>query len=280
MKNVLIAGCGDIGSRIGLILHGEGHAVWGIRRNAALIPKPIQAVEGDLTRPGTWGSLPDRLHWLIYAAAAGGLAEESYRAAYVDGLGHALARATEAGVSRVLFTSSTSVYDQSAGEEVDESSPAKPSRYTGRILLEAEGVLAKLTIPHIALRYGGIYGPGRTRLLDRVRNGDARLPRAPQYTNRIHADDAAGAAAHLMRVESPAAIYNGTDEEQTDLREVYAWIAERLGTPPPEHDVGPASSSKRGSKRVRSDRLRKTGFVFRYPTFREGYEALIEEETP
>ncbi len=278
MKNVLIAGCGDVGSRIGLILADEGHAVCGLRRNAAKIPHPIKPVAGDLTRPSTWGALPARIDWLIYAAAASGSGEDAYRAAYVDGLGNAIARAREAGVSRVLFTSSTSVYGQTNGEEVDESSPTEPSRYTGRILLEAESVLAELTVPNIALRYGGIYGPGRTRLLDRVRDSSARTPRTSQFTNRIHADDAARAAAHLMRVKSPAAIYNGTDCDQADLREVYEWIAKRLGVPPPAHDEGSAAAG-RGSKRVRSDRMRATGFVFRYPTFREGYGAMIEDET-
>ncbi|NNE09362.1 MAG: NAD-dependent epimerase/dehydratase family protein [Gemmatimonadetes bacterium] len=278
MKNVLIAGCGDIGSRIGLILADEGHAVWGVRRNAAKIPHPITPVAGDLTRPASWGELPARIDWLIYAAAASGPGEDAYRAAYIEGLGNAIERARGAGVSRVLFTSSTSVYGQANGEEVDESSPTEPSRYTGRILLEAESVLAELTVPHIALRYGGIYGPGRTRLLDRVRDGSARTPRAPLFTNRIHADDAARAAAHLMEVESPAAIYNGTDCEQADLRDVYEWIAKRLGVPPPAPDESGATAG-RGSKRVRSDLLRGTGFVFRYPGFREGYGAMIEDES-
>ena len=30
-----------------------------------------------------------------------------------------------------------------------------------------------------------------------------------------------------------------------------------------------------GNKRVKSDRLVESGFEFRYPTFREGYESVI-----
>ena len=41
--------------------------------------------------------------------------------------------------------------------------------------------------PSCVLRLGGIYGPRRTRLLERVRAGRATIaPGPPRYTNRIH----------------------------------------------------------------------------------------------
>jgi hypothetical protein len=35
--------------------------------------------------------------------------------------------------------------------------------------------------------------------------------------------------------------------------------------------------SERGSKRCRNDRLLASGYAFRFPTFREGYAALLAQ---
>ena len=36
--------------------------------------------------------------------------------------------------------------------------------------------------------------------------------------------------------------------------------------------------SSRGNKRCRNDRLLESGYVFQYPSFREGYRAVLEAE--
>ena len=93
----------------------------------------------------------------------------AYRRAYVEGLVNLLARLPTPG-PRVIFTSSTSVYGQDDGSWVDEASPTLPPRETGRILLEAEAALSGSGRDFSILRLGGIYGPGRTRLLETVRD--------------------------------------------------------------------------------------------------------------
>ena len=62
---------------------------------------------------------------------------EAYRRIYVDGLRNAFAGFEP---RQVLFTGSTSVYAQTDGSWVDESSETRPNRETGRILLEAEAM--------------------------------------------------------------------------------------------------------------------------------------------
>jgi hypothetical protein len=60
---------------------------------------------------------------------------------------------------------------------------------------------------------------------------------------------------------------------------VLQWLAGALGAPPPRavgaHD--PALRPPRSNKRCRNDRLLATGYRFEYPTFREGYRALLNE---
>ena len=53
---------------------------------------------------------------------------------------------------------------------------------------------------------------GRTRLIDKARSGDTAAGAA--WTNRIHRDDAAAAAVHLLTMEAqPLTLYLGTDDE-------------------------------------------------------------------
>ena len=269
-----------MGTALGLLLTRDGHTVWGLRRHKGDLPASILPFEADLTSPPTLGDLPPELDFVFYTAAAGGTSDEAYRAAYVDGLRcllNALA-AQRQRPRRVFFTSSTGVYAQSEGEWVDETSPTEPEDFTGRRLLEGERLLLGGPFAATVLRLGGIYGPGRTRLIESVRRGEAVCaPDPPSYTNRIHRDDCAGALAHLMSLASKDEVYLGVDDEPAERCEVLRWLAARLGVPPPR--VEPSSSagprSARGSKRCRNAKLRAAGYQFRYPTFREGYAAIL-----
>src|SRR5688572_28639829 len=167
MANILIAGCGYVGTALGLRLATAGHVVWGMRRSAAEPPPSIRYLAADLTAPQTLQDLPPRLDAVFYTAAPHGADEAAYRAIYVDGLRHlleALARQHQSP-QRVFFTSSTAVYAQSAGEWVDETSPTDSWHFTGSRVLEGERLLLDGPFPATVLRLGGIYGPGRTSLI-------------------------------------------------------------------------------------------------------------------
>ena len=126
-KTLMIAGCGDVGSRLGQQLNAAGWTVYGLRRNVALLPQGIRPVAGDLHAdacPTAWPS--EALDYLVYCAAATDHDEAGYRAAYVDGLRRVLGWLAQQGQrpKRVLFVSSSGVYGQQHGEWVDEQSPA------------------------------------------------------------------------------------------------------------------------------------------------------------
>lgn len=290
-KNVLIAGCGDLGQRIGRQLRQEGHTVWGLRRSARSL-EPLRALQGDLgdeeSLDQAFESVPSDFDLVVYAVAADRFDDAAYRRAYVDGVVHlrrALARRAGKDPSgpvadRCLYVSSTSVYGTMDGSVVDETSPAEPPGFGGRRLLEGEAAARSLAPVAVALRLGGIYGPGRERLLRTVRDGSAVCYDAPtQWTNRIHVDDAARAAVHLIGHESPEPLYLGVDDAPSADGEVKRWLARRLGVAePPPAESGPSSTSRRmrSNKRCSNARLRASGFELDYPTYREGYGALID----
>jgi nucleoside-diphosphate-sugar epimerase len=284
MANILIAGCGYVGTALGLRLVEAGHIVWGIRRSAEGLPPGIRHLAADLTAPHTLQELPPALDVVFYTAAPNGSDEAAYRAIYVDGLRYVLEALVRQHQSprRVLLTSSTAVYAQSAGEWVDETSPTEPQHFTGRRVLEGERVLLDGPFPATVLRLGGIYGPGRTSLIERVRQGLAACREGlPLYTNRIHRDDCAGALHHLMTLPQPDSHYIGVDHESADYCDVLRWLAAQLGGPSPRVEASSAMDSRRHrtNKRCRHDKLIASGYVFHYPTFREGYAALLAQVT-
>ena len=232
-----------------------------------------------MAKEATLRDLPTRLDYVFYTASASGQTEGAYRAAYVDGIRNLLASVLkqEQPVRRIFFTSSTSVYGQCDGEWIDETSPTEPTRFQGRVMLEAEGLLRASPIPAVILRLAGIYGPGRTRLIDSVRDGSLKIPQAGSvYTNRIHRDDAAGVLQYLMRMEEPENLYLGVDNAPCDLREIAQWLAQRLTTElQPTDSPEEPGDRPRTSRRCRNTRLRETGYAFVYPTYREGYAAVL-----
>jgi nucleoside-diphosphate-sugar epimerase len=173
----------------------------------------------------------------------------------------------------VLFASTTGVYGQTAGERVDESSPTEPTRFTGRAMLEAESIVAARGAGATSLRLGRNYGPGRGRLHDQVRHREAECA-AGVFTNRIHRDDAASAFDVVLGCESPPPVLNVVDDDPAERCAVLAWLAARLGAPPPRH-VDAAARTRVDNKRVANARLRALGWAPAFPSYRDGYAALL-----
>lgn len=277
MARVWIAGCGDLGRATGTLLAASGHEVLGLRRRPPGGPEAagFEYAAADLTDPGSLAALPGEPDRLVYTPAAPARSEGDYRATYLRGLENILASLAERGCrpERLVFVSSTAVYGEVAGEWVDETTPCHPDEFRGRTLRAAEETALDVPGGHVA-RLAGIYGPGRTALLRRVREGRACRP--GRFGNRIHRDDAARMLVHMLIGNPGHRVMLGVDDEPAPECEVMTWLADRMGVPAPAVDE--TAESGRGNKRCANGRLRASGFEFRYPTFREGYGAMLEEE--
>lgn len=275
-----MAGAGYVGFVLAERLLGLGYEVTVLRRSDAPAPAGAHRFRADLTVPGALDALPDA-DVVFYLASADTRNDAAYAAAYVAGVSRLVERLSRqpAAPRRLLYVSSTAVYGQQQGEWVDEASPTEPLDFSGRRLIEGEAAARGAAYPCTVLRLGGIYGPGRVSLLERVRSGAARS--TPRFTNRIHRDDAAAALAHLAALpDAPPAVV-GVDCAPASADEVLAWLAERLGVAKPS-SVPPASPAERPlsgrsatNKRCSNALLLASGFRFRYPTYREGYEGLF-----
>lgn len=266
--DVLLVGCGDLGADIGLRLSHRGHCVVAIRRRADLVPAPLLGVSADLTReaPG----LPDLgLKYLVIALTARPRTEEAYRATYVDGLRRALDAldAADQQPSRAVLISSTGVFGVTTpNTPCTEDTPPSPNDGPAQVLLDAERLFSARVPQGTILRLSGLYGRGPSRLADQVRAAGVRDPH--RWTNRIHRDDAAAAAVHLLtRSQPPGPLYLGTDDEPAMMGDVATFLAERLDAPA----APPASPEQGHGKRISNALLRRSGWTPTFPTFREGY---------
>lgn len=184
------------------------------------------------------------------------------------------------------YLSTTGVYGDRGGAQVDEASPLTPSTTRGARRLLAEQQWTALSLPLHIFRLAGIYGPGRNQLVS-LREGKARRIIKPgQIFSRIHVEDIATTLAASIAKPNPGAAYNVCDNEPSPPQDVITFAAELLGmTPPPEIAFADATLSPMAksfyaeSKRVSNKRLREELAVkLKYPTFREGLAALLVED--
>ena len=277
MPRILIAGCGYVGQATADLFHAAGWTVEGWTRSAEsaakLSAKPYPVYAINVADRDQVYARDGMLDAVIHCASSGGGGLDAYRQVYLNGARSLLDRF--AG-SKVIFTSSTSVYAQRDGSWVTEKSETKPARETGRILLETEQLV--LAQGGVVARLAGIYGPGRSALLSKFLAGSAIIdPENDRFINQVHRDDIATALFLLLDRPSPAReIYNVVDDQPILQSECYRWLAAKLNRPIPP--MGRSTTApKRGAsnKRVSNARLRHLGWIPRYPTFAEAMEKSI-----
>ncbi|NKC12384.1 MAG: sugar nucleotide-binding protein [Gammaproteobacteria bacterium] len=273
---ILLAGCGYVGIALAARLKSAGAQPIALRRSVEDLPSDLPAVRADLTTGEGLAAIPRDIAAIVYLASADERTAKAYRAAYVDG---PLRLAERIPSVPFIFVSSTSVYGQDDGSWVDEYSATTPSRVTGALIVEGEVALCRLERRTTIVRFGGIYGPGRGRLLRSVAQGTPCIEEPPQYTNRIHRDDCAAVLAHILMLSAADNLYLAVDDEPSPQHVVCDWLAKRLGVPPPpRRTLVTRRDFAAGSKRVSNRRLRNTGYTFEYPSFRQGYAAILSGE--
>lgn len=287
-EKLWIFGCGDLGARLALQLDKKSYSVFGVRRNplVALARKRRADVvnwrRGDATREeDILRLLSDGADVVLATFTPDEYTEGGYRRAYVE-TARALAAALpqlEKPPRLVIWVSSSRVYGQGGDQWLDEETPAVPNGFQGNALLAAEEIICSAVPQAVVLRFAGIYGPGRDRLLSQVRAGRCAPPEPPQFSNRIHVDDCIGFIAHLMERQktgwSPERVYIGADNEPVPMHELQQWLARAMGYTG-AHLREYVTTSQRRSKRLRNRRMLATGYALKYPDYRAGYSALLD----
>ncbi|MEN9841997.1 MAG: hypothetical protein RL376_1797 [Verrucomicrobiota bacterium] len=293
----MVFGAGYVGGALARRALAEGWRVTALTRNPATAAELRAAgcavVIAELASNDWWDAaeLQAGAERVAVTVASGGGGAAGYRRSYVDGLASVVAwgaRVLERGAGsggrgvcgHLIYTSSTSVYPQDGGVRVTEADPVGGEADTTQALIEAERIAAKWP-GRVAtvLRLAGIYGPGRTYLVEQVRSGEV-AGRADFHLNLIHREDILGGMEKVWaRSEARGAeVFNLADAGAATKGEVVAWLAARLGVAEPRFTGAPAG----GRRMVTPDRVVDAGRAREvlgwrpaYPTYREGYAEIL-----
>lgn len=264
-----VLGFGDLGQRLFKRVADQYQCIALSRSDK---PGPWQWRQTDAGNSQSLAAAIVDLDYLVISMVPQERSEQGYQQAYVKPIKDLIALDRD-GVALpfIIFVSSTSVMHQNQGEWVDERSPCQPQRYNGQCLLEAEKLLQDSRLKFTVLRFSGIYGPGRHRLITMVQENTSTA-KTELWTNRIHADDCAAVLAHLIKIKANGELFIGTDQQPVCDAEVKQFIAVQLGLAAPA-----MSEPGLGGKRCRNQKLLDSGYQFIHPSYQEGYKKMIRE---
>jgi nucleoside-diphosphate-sugar epimerase len=263
MNHLLIAGAGFLGSEIARLAAPDFHISTLTKSGGG------GALACDLSNPAAIQNLPSQIHTpdlIIFSASSGRGGPEAYRSIFLEGT--RILKETFPN-AHLLFTSSTSVYHQTEGEEVHESSPTDPDRETSRILLQTEASV------DTAARLGGLYGPNRSVVLRKFLDDTAIIEEdGRRILNQIHVTDAARACLFLATGRH-SGIFNVTDNTPMSQLACYTAMARHFGKSLPP--VGERNLSRKRAwthKLVKNNKLRDLGWEPLYPSFLDALDNL------
>ncbi|MDR7275916.1 NAD-dependent epimerase/dehydratase family protein [Catenuloplanes atrovinosus] len=171
MRVVVTGAAGLVGTAAATALDKAGWTVRGTDR----APGRWVDVPGDLRDPRIRADAVRDTDTLVHVAALhaphlGTVPDSEFWAVNVDATAALLGEATRAGVRRIVYISSTSVYgralvpDRSAAVWVDENLPPRPRDVYDDTKLAAERLIATGPIPHVTLRIARCF-PERPHVL-------------------------------------------------------------------------------------------------------------------
>jgi nucleoside-diphosphate-sugar epimerase len=277
MMSKLIIGCGYLGLQIAEQWLARGEHVFGTTRRqervTELAEQGIEAIVCDVLNPGSLARLP-AVDVVVHGVGLDRQAGYTMRQVYVEGLANVLSALP--GTPRFIHISSTSVYVQTDGGEVDETSLTEPTDEQGKVVFEAEQVVRRRRPDAIILRFAGIYGPGRLIRARDLQAGRLLAVDPEKWLNLIHVEDGAQAVIAAGDRGRPGTIYNVSDGYPVRRRDFYTTLAELLDAsaprfvPPPE----PVPLSEKINRQIVSSKLRyDLGVELLYPNCFEGLPA-------
>ncbi len=305
---VVIGGAGLIGSHIVDALTRQDvkkviifdNFARGSRANldAALKDPRVQVFEagGDILHPDVLASALAGADGVFHLAALWLLHCHEYPSAAFDvnikGTFNVMDACVRAGVKRLVYSSSASVYGDAVEEPMTEDHPFNNRNFYGATKIAGEAMLraynARYKLPFVGLRYMNVYGPRQDmkgayiavimKMLDAIDNGDAPviLGDGSEAFDFVAVEDCAAANICAMQADIVDRFYNVGTGQKTTLRQLAETLLELTGSSQPiryrERSEATLVRNRVGSTERAK---REIGFSAEIP-LREGLQCLID----
>lgn len=258
---ISILGCGWLGLPLAKRLLEEGHIVKGSTTNrdklsklthVGIIPYEIklyaEGVQGDIT------SFISDAELLIINIPPG--LRNDPEANFIGKIGRLQDYIEQSGVEKVLFVSSTSIYeDAEKFPEYTEEDNANAESNTSRQLISAEEHLKESdSYKTTVIRFGGLFGPGRHPVTYLAGKTDLKNPATP--VNMIHLDDCIEIISQIIKKKVWGKTFNAVYPEHPTKEKYYTQIAETKNLAVPEFEHSSVSKGKVISSRVLQKELK------------------------
>ena len=239
---ISVLGCGWLGLPLTEAMIQKGFVVKGsttsqdklpLLQAAGLIPYAIKlsvTVEGDVA------GFPEGSEILVID-----IPPKAKEGNFVDKLRIFLPHIEKAGIEKIIFVSSTSVYGDDNSVVTEETVPM-PETESGRQLLEAEQILCDKFPQATIIRFGGLIGGERQPVKHLAGKTGLENPDAP--INLIHRDDCIGIILKIIERGAWGEIFNGVAPHHPTRKEYYTDKAEAYGLPVPMFSVDAISNGK------------------------------------
>lgn len=249
---LVTGGTGMIGAMLVERLLSAGYQVRVLARRRlpfSFFGRPVQVGVGDICDPAAVGRLVEGADVVFHLAAKLHIPDPppQLRAEYwrvnVEGTHSVVEQAVAAGVRRLVYISTVTVYGPRDGQVMDESAPPRPDTIYSRTKLEGEQVALTAQCAGndkpltVVLRLATVYGPRQRGNFQRLVQALARGRFVPVGDGRNHRTlvyvrDAVEAT--LLAAEHPKAagqVFNVTDGHIHTMRDILIAICQALGRP-------------------------------------------------
>ncbi|MDR3623586.1 MAG: hypothetical protein P4L16_00395 [Chlamydiales bacterium] len=257
---IAIIGSGYVGTKAALFW-SQSHSVVITTRKKERIKEllqmgltPLQHIPDDIE---SWLNLLPGLDAILLCMAPDSI--DQYTSCYLNTAKALIAALKQASTHPyILYTSSTSVYQDSNGSLIDEASSLK----NNSILVETEQILQE--VDATILRIGEIYGPGRI-VSDRLKKTDALPGDGSSITNLSHIEDIIGFLNFALKNRLKG-IFNVCNDTHIDRKNFYKHLCDTCCIPEPTWDPSMPSSHS-SNKIVSNEKIKTLGYKLIHPNY-------------
>jgi UDP-glucose 4-epimerase len=210
----------------------------------------------------------------------------------VRGTFNVMEACTKAGVKRLVYSSSASVYGDALSEPMTEDHPFNNKNFYGATKICGEAMLRafhhRYGLDYVGLRYMNVYGPRQDyqgayiavimKMLDAIDRGESPtiLGDGSEAFDFVAVEDCAQANVCAMKASSSDAFYNVGTGTRTSLKQLAELLLELTGSDKPIH-YAPRSQAtlvrnRIGCPKKASDEIGYTAAI----ELRDGLQRLID----